>query len=363
MNEKMYARLNAYLNEIFKYLEVENEFLLRNIEEIAKMNDTFLKFLKNKPLENKTIENHLTCEEILFLTREIIESIDPNYLEDFDSLVASGTLDFSFEQEYEYSYFRHIEENHQVHNVVNINREFNYHDVVVFVHEFIHYISGKEKWGKSYELFTEFLAIYFELYATECLLNKGISSEEIDYNHRLKITGGHASTLCRYEIVLLAYEKFGFIDTNTHQLLSKYFINISEKQFELECYNLYKNLKRIDKKDTEDKENRGQGSKLSEPFIAQNYRYIFGTLLAFYARTYANMDDIVYLNNHINEMDEKSVTEICNSIGINIRLTSEIEEIDWQTQMEVQKMNKEFLTKTFASIEDYLKKYNTNIKR
>jgi hypothetical protein len=364
MNEKRYKELNEYLNEIFKHCEEENFFFLRNIEELAKMNDIFLQYIMDKQIEDKTIENKLTFEDILTITREIIASIDKNYLKDFDTLMASGILDFSFEQEYRDSCFTHIESRGQIYNLVDINREFNYDDVLSFVHEFIHFTNGKEKIGANWNALTEFLSIYFEIYAAEYLFNKGIPNDEIHLMDRLTIAKQHAITLSRYEIVLLAYEKFGPLNKDTYQILSKTILNISEQQFELECYNLYKNLRKIDREESsEKKKTQSRASKLSDAFITRNYRYVFGTLLAFYAKSYVNREDIVYLNNHINEMDEKSVTEICHSIGINIGFSSEIEEMDLQMEVALQKRNTEFLMKTFASMDDYLGKYNNNIKR
>lgn len=366
MNEKRYKELNEYLNEIFKHCEEENFFFLRNIEELAKMNDIFLQYIMNKQIEDKAIENRLTFEDVLTITREIIASIDKNYLKDFDTLIASGILDFSFEQEYRDSSFTHIENRGQIYNLVNINREFNYEDVLSLVHEFIHFTNGKEKIGANWNALTEFLSIYFEIYAAEYLFNKGIPNDEIRLMDRLIVAKKHAITLSRYEIILLAYEKLGSLNKDTYKFLSKTLLNISEQQFALECYNLYKNLRRIDKEfkeSSEKKKIQSRASKLSDTFITRNYRYVFGTLLAFYAKSYVNREDVVYLNNHINEMDEKSVTEICHSMGINIGFSSEIEEMDLQMETALQKMNTEFLMKTFASMDDYLGKYNNNIKR
>ena len=366
MNEKRYKELNAYLNEIFKYCEEENYFLLRNIEELAKMNDLFLQYIMDKPVEDKTIENNMTFEEVLTETRFIIASIDKGYLKDFDQLLETGVLDFSFKQEYDDSCFTHIEKDDQIYNLVNINREFNYNDVLSLVHEFIHFTNGKGKIGATWNVFTEFLSIYFEIYAAEYLFNKGVLSNEISYKDRLRIAKGHAGVFSRYEIVLLAYEKFGALDKNTYQFLTNYILNISEKQFELECYNLYNNLSRIDhafKEDRKWQKEQRKTSKWSDTFITSNYRYILGTLLAFYARKYVDMDKIVFLNNHLNVMDEKSITEICHSMGINVGLISEIEEVDFQIVAAYDEMNKKFLMKAFASMDDYLDKYNNNIKR
>lgn len=366
MNEQRYKELNEYLNEIFKYCEENNYFLLRNIEELARMNDLFLQYIMDKPIENKTIENHMTFEEVITITREIITSIDKGYLKDFDQLLETGALDFSFNREYDDSCFTHIEEKGQIHNLIDINREFNYNDVLSLVHEFIHFTNGKETVGANWQVLTEFFSIYFEIYATEYLFNKGVLDNEMSYKDRLRIAKGHASAFSRYEIVLLAYEKFGALDKNTQQFLSNYILNISEKQFELECYNLYNNLRRIDdafKEDRKWQKEQRKTSKWSDSFITSNYRYVLGTILAFYARKHVDMDKLIACNNYLSTMEEKSVTEICHEMGINIGLASEIEEMDSQIAVAHQKLNKDFLMKAFASMNDYLEQYHNNIKR
>ena len=46
--KEIYNKLNYYLNEICKYLEKENAFLLENIYAISRLNDEVLKHRKNR---------------------------------------------------------------------------------------------------------------------------------------------------------------------------------------------------------------------------------------------------------------------------------------------------------------------------
>ena len=46
--------------------------------------------------------------------------------------------------------------------------------------------------------------------------------------------------------------------------------------------------------------------------------YVLGTFLAIYAHKYCDFNDIVNLNNHIHELDYKSIIDICLSIGIDL---------------------------------------------
>lgn len=96
-----------------------------------------------------------------------------------------------------------------------------------------------------------------------------------------------------------------------------------------------KNLSLVEQNNREKIKDKSLGCVLSEEFITQNYRYILGTILAIYARKYANFDDIVHLNNHIGEYDNKSVYDICLSIGIDIK-------------------DDQFLQKTFQALDEYV---------
>lgn len=318
--KEIYDKLNYYLNNICNYLEKEHPFLLENIDKICRINDAFLRFLKSYSLDNKTIQNNLTYEEVYYLAREIIENIDKNYLESFDNLIQSGELDFSYENDYNDSECVSMYKNEKVvKQIININREFNYNDVRLLVHEFIHYTNGKKQ-SINRNYFGEFLSIYFEFYAIDYLLKKGISKEEIDYLYRIKNVKRHSTIFYQYEIILLAYTKFGNLDDNTLTLLQEFFLNIKREVFEKKCTTLCKNLCIAEEKNKDRiKENPNElGCALAEEFMAYNYKYILGTFLAVYAHKYSDFNDIVNLNNHINEFNDKTVYDICSGIGIDL---------------------------------------------
>ncbi len=317
--KKIYDKLNDSLNDICKYLENKDSFFLRNIYSIARLNDSFLKFIEKYPLDHETIQNHLTYEDVYQLAREIIEQIDKKYLADFDTLIESGELDFSYNHEYDDSECITICKDNQVKHIININREFNYNDVVLLVHEFIHYTNAK-KFSTNRYFFSEFLSIYFELFAVDYLLDKGIHKKEIDYLDRIKSTKQHSIILSQYEIVLLAFLKFGRLNHETVSLLQQYFLDISEDDFKKECTILHKNLCIVEENHKEIIQQNPDklGCILSNEFISYNYRYILGTFLAFYAHKYANFEDVVALNNRICETDNQTIPEVCLSIGINL---------------------------------------------
>jgi len=333
MQKQDYKKLNTYLNDIFNILKDDNNFLIKNILFIAKMNDAYLDLISNYEISNYTKENKLTYEEIYLLAREIIASINLKYLEDYDNLIESGQLDFGYNNEYNDSYFIHE------HNLINIRREFNYNDVISLVHEFIHYTNGKEKQSKNRYLLTEFLSIYFEMYALDYLIAKDISKEEIGLYDRLISTLVNAKKIYTYEIVFLAYEKFGNIDEDTINYLNEYYLSISKDDFLEECMNLLNCFIEKDKTNN----NSENIYEIVIPFF-NHYRYLIGTLIAFYAKDYCKLEDIVNLNNHINDdIGNMDTIQVLRKIGINVS-------------------SEEFLNKALESIEVYIKKYSNQKK-
>ncbi len=339
--QEIYNKLNYYLNEICKYLEKHDTFLLDNIYGIAKINHEFLKHLESYNLNNKTKQNKLTFEDVFLFAREIIQNIDKNYLKSFDNLIKNGELDFSFENVYEDSHCISMYKENQLRQLININREFNYNDVISLIHEFIHYTNGKED-SKNRYYFTEFLSIYFEFYAIDYLLKKGMNSEEIDYFHRIKSVKKHSIIFFQYEVILLAFIKFGNLSENSVSLLNQYFFSIKKETFERECSNLCRNLVLAEQvqKEKIKKDYKLLGQLISEEFMTQNYRYILGTFLAIYAFKYSKFEDIVYLNNHIHEYCDKSVYDICLSMGIDLK-------------------DRNFISKTLLAIDEYVDNKNS----
>ncbi len=322
--EEIYKKLNSYLNEICKYLEEEDSFLLEEIDKISVLNDDFYSYIKDFPLDNEVRVNHITYEEVCLVARKIVSSIDENYLESFDKLLESGILDFSYEKDYDDSHCVAYFKNGKLkRKEININRKFNYDDVRVLIHEFIHFTNmGKPTINEHY--FGEFLSIYFEMYANDYLLKEGIPKEELDILFRLRSAKSHAKKLLQYEVILLAYSKFGKIDESTVPLLQEYFLNINEETFNKECESLFNYINKLECK--YDNDRREVLENICE-VLNEDYRYLLGTVLAIYARKYASFDSIVKLNNHINNIDNLNVSQVCKIIGIDITKEEFEEEI------------------------------------
>lgn len=342
MTEEQYKKLKNYLNDIFMYLEIKDEFLIYNIFNIHFISKEYLEFIQDYTLEIENKKNNLTFNEVYLLAREIIESINKDYLEKYDKLIETGTLDFNYENEYIDSHYMYDNEKESI----NINRSFNYNDVILLIHEFIHSTNNKERCSINRYLLTEFLSIYYETYAIDYLINnKNISKEEINYFDRIFNTKIKCSRFSLYEVVLLAYQQFGHIDKNTIKLLRENYFDIEESQFSEECLNCLNNFERMEKNYIEDIrtekqfDNKELASKLSLS-ISTDYRYILGTILAFYANKNCDMNKITYLNDHINDEDYaySSIYNILLSIDIDLN-------------------DEKFYAKAFENIDEYINRY------
>ena len=317
--QNIYSKLNDYLNDICVYLQEENSILLDNMPTIILWNDTFLKDIQKYHFNIELKENHLTYEDVFLIAREIIATISKSYLKSFDNLISSGELDFSYEQSYTDSNCQIIYNQDQIHQSININREFNCNDVITLIHEFIHYTNTNIKEiSDTQNYLEEFLSIYFELYSVDPIIKKGIL-ESNDFK-RILITKKHASTFCNYEIPLLSFIYFGPINNDTPSLLHQYFPEIKTTYFKKECMNLYTDLNLIEQKyQIEIAKNPNlRGKFLSEEFITKNYKYVLGALLAIYALKYSKIEDMVSLNNQIHEYTFMNASDILKKVGIDI---------------------------------------------
>lgn len=325
MTEKEYQELNEYLNGCFIELEKSDPTFLKNMIYFIKISETYVHTLKKYPFDNKKekINDKITFEETYLLAREIIENINPVYLEQYDKLISSGELDFSYNREYWGSHFLYDTGNGNTE--ININMKFTYDDALSLVHEFIHKTNYSKYHKENRYLITEFLSIYFEVYGKKYLIEKGISKDSF-VDDRIIATFKSASYFNWYGLVLLTYNEIGNIDENSYKFLNKYYgINIKKEEFEEECKIVLEKIKNEEKKfilehcnEKEIKEEK-KYKRLSR-LGNENYRYIMGTVLAYYALKHCDINKIIYLNDHINEFPYTDIElpEVLNTIGINL---------------------------------------------
>ena len=313
MTEEMYKRLNDYLNDIFIELDKKDKIFVDNLKSIVILN-TIIDKLFNGCITSECKVNNLSFNDVFLLGREIIEYINPKYLEEYDELISSGKLEFNYDGNCESAVYYKLNSDIKF---IDIERHFNYEDVITLIHEFIHYSELKEKNKTTYnrEFLTEFIAIYFEKIAEKYLIEeKNVPIDEISLNLREISLYRHNREFYEYSVILLAYEKFGNINENTTNDLDK-LLKFKDNSFERECIELLQKFDKINETNNE-KDSVIKMTKL----VNYNYKYIVGTFLAHYALEHSKIEDMVKLNDNINteEYVNLSVEEILNTVGIKI---------------------------------------------
>lgn len=316
MTDEMYKRLNDYLNDIFIKLNKKDQIFVDNLSNFAFLNTNIVKFFKDTHRVNSiSKKNNLTFNDVYLLAREIIEKINPEYLSDFDKLLDSGELNFDYDNEIDGGIMSYDETNGQLIKNIDIGRSFNYTDVKILVHEFFHYLNLNDILSFNRVFFTEFISIYFELKAQNYLLEeKKIPNDEIDINDRIIMFLNDNYILFDYIYILMAYENLGDINRNTPNDLKEVLYS-SDDLFESECIRFLKYCDKINQKyDREEAVN-----KMTKQFN-QHYKYIIGTLLAYYADKHCKIEDMIKLNDNINSIEYASLSmeEVLNTVGIKI---------------------------------------------
>ena len=342
MKKEDYKRLNDYLNDTFIYLSGHDGFFIQNMRSIFIFNNMLYGKLKDIELEHKFHENNLTFEDVYELARNEIEKINSNYLENFDKLIDSGRLEFFLHEQNmiikESTYYENLSEiennEEEIRNdsvcsynngdyFIDLARTYNYDDVLMLIHEFIHSTNSSKNMGEYRYILTEFFSIYFEMLSQKDLLENGINTSELDIFDRIKSTGMISKKIVKYDLAFMAYNLFGNVKEDSYEDLEKYHIVSSTKEeFESVCINL---LKYFDYQkivyNNENKEfNLYNYRKCISKLFSSGYRYLFGTLFACYLLENGNKDKVVWLNDHINDEEIKKMNfiDVLKIIGIDL---------------------------------------------
>ena len=242
-----YEKLNEYFKDIYTYLQKKNPYLLNNICKITTLSGTVLNLLRDFNFDVNMRENNLSIQDVESMARAIIEKLNKDYLESFDKLVESKELRFSDNERFVGSdVYSHIEDDGKITKMVSIERKYNYSDVRILVHEFIHYTTC-ECFFINREILSEFLAIYFELHVVDNLLGQGIPMEEIDYTFRLESFKTCQMYLSRYGPLLFVYLAKGKLDSDSYVAIKSSFPNISYKDYNIMSKGLMSYLNAVKK--------------------------------------------------------------------------------------------------------------------
>ncbi len=324
MTEEQYQKLNRYLNDCFQALEVNDSFFLRNLKYICYISDCFIEKVGPLQLEDQSIQNHLSFQDVYLLAREMIEYINPSYLKQFDTILNDGTLDFGYEHEYYDSYYTFNSDIEQ--SEININREFHYGDVPALIHEFFHLLNGNVKDKSIYRyLFTEFISIYFEIQTISYLMDiKQIPKEEINVYDRILTTLKSCKIVNRYIMPFIFYEELGEVHPKNIALLQHEF-SIPEKQYVQCCKDLLQHFERWDHEYNQSHlQDESVDYQSRNDYFAQffhEYRYILGTLLAFYATQHISIPTMIAFNDQINAFKCTNIIDLLKQqLGIDMNV-------------------------------------------
>lgn len=326
---KHYKKLNTYLNDICVYLEKYHPYLVQYIKELVILNNNIYSIIKDKDYTVDTDDqetDYLTFLEVYEMARNIIGNIDSSYINAYDQILNNGELEFGYNKEFSDSSVIITRTNHGIKRIIDIDRSFDYNEVRTLVHEFIHYTAG-HFFNNNRSFLSEFLAIYFEMIAVKKLED---DNKLVDYYFRLKTLRKSGNRFYGYGIVLFAYISFGNINEDTYKDVCRVFKSFNQESFNKHCSYVYKVLKNIENeskyKFTDDYELRCKMA--AAKFMAGDYLYIVGVILAIYAHQYCDNNAILYLNSHLSSFDNMNIEEVLNYIGIDIHNEEFMKELE-----------------------------------
>ena len=300
MKKEDFDIINNYFNELavklFSSKDIENNYF-----DFIVLNDSYINYFRNRYFQENSYRveirnNHITFQEVLDISRNIIESINPAYLEKFDELLIGGILDVSYEDEYDDSHVRHEFYKGKLQSrLININRAFNYTDIEVMIHEFMHYVCYTGE-GTKNKILGEFISVYFELYAIEYIYkNYKVDIEELFYNRRLINIFYQSSEVEKMEVPFFIYKTFGNLDENSYKDAKEFFDKYNEDNYKYECHEILKLIEKENNQDTERIE------------IDKAHYYLIATFLAYYFRKTSDINTVLNFVNNINNIENKDL--------------------------------------------------------
>lgn len=314
MTNEEYIELNEYLNEAFMQLEKYDFFFIDNIEMIEYINSLYCELVGEYEFDTSKKDQNLTYEEVYNLAREIIESINPNYLELFDNMINNGDLDFDYEDKYTESHVMYKLGDTERFRLVNIKRTYNYEEVKMLVHEFIHYTNSTASTVRRHIL-SEYLSISAELYAEDYMLNKGINIDDVNSSVRLESTYQRCADFSWVFDALIVYKELGSLNNENLKFAEENIIDIPEEELKTQCKRLLYSIREYNKK--QEKEPEDKKAEFYEQMVSL-YQYLLGTVFGFYTKDHVDKKVFVDMNDHINDDNEETAIDYLLKAGIEI---------------------------------------------
>ncbi|MBR1413232.1 MAG: hypothetical protein IJ574_00995 [Bacilli bacterium] len=304
MNALQYKILNKYLEYIIKQANKTFDYYVKNHSTLYSMNNFFYDYITSiinyNPYE-LPLEININNNELLSMAREVIESINHEYLKKFDEYVKYDCIKIDKDLKSVYKVFS---------DNIEIERTNNYENVATIVHEFIYSLTYTPNSSINSRILSEMMAIYYELYTIDYLIDiKKINPKFIDYNFRLRNTIDCTELINEYSIIILAYQAFGKLDKNKIENISSYLNNFDLEQFRDKSTKLFNEMSFT---------NNIRDNLLLAEDIFGSYEYLYSTLLAFYNREKLTIEEMNTLLYNINEYEHYFVNELLMEYGIDI---------------------------------------------
>ena len=330
MNKDDYIKLNKYLNNIFNYLEKNDKYLFMYLNNIYNISLHIYESFNDLYFDDNETTNNLSFIDIIYRVENIIKKIDCKYILDLKNILNNGELNFSYNKEEEGNYF--LSENGL--GIINIDREYNFQDVINLVHEFGHYLCNKgKKQTKIGYLLDEFIGRYFEIQAVEYLISNGYKEKELKSSLLIEYLLDNIYEFIKNYPLIIMYYHFGAIDLESRELFCKFFYFIDEDDFNELCQEkleLFDYIKSEYLKDCINNPYIVDESDLifeMAKVFSEDYRYILGTVLALYP---LNKNDIIDLVDNLNTKKYENLTlsDILKKLDIDINSDVFIKNID-----------------------------------
>ena len=298
-------------------LQLGDNFFLDNLYTFGEVSVDLMNLLENHEFHEEKKEDNFTFLQIFEKAKEVMKSINPDYLEEFSKLVESGKIvaDYNiFDVPYlerDYGNSRYGPKD----DTIYFGHSFSYDAIPILIHEYFHKLNHSDNIARF--VLSEFISIYFELYAYEYLKYHDVKSEELSLSKRLEFTWEDAVITANESFYLYTYNLFGKFDESTYSYID--YSQVSRKDFELELKNKLKQFERIEKNYNEiNEEDRINFREHLALMHNGSYKYILGAILAYYSLYFKTPNDVLKLNDVFINNEDISLNDALNIIGVEL---------------------------------------------
>ena len=345
------------LNNYLKMISEDFPFVFEEMINRLNLSYNYLSYVNLDDINSEFVITDISNEYIIAFTREIINDIDPKLLKLFDKINNDGKIIIhnNDDKDSDNCLTDANKDGKYIPNEIHITNDGNYSSVCSLVHEFMHYTnlianlynkSNPDNYLFRMEL-TEFISIYFEMYARDYLLNNyDIDKEDIDTYYRFEDNDKNARCEIMMGIPFLIYkinDRFNYnlfkendyIESNKkvyEAIIDNFYDNL---QLQISNINFYEGIKNTNfDNDLLNKTKAVVTDTFNYHFADNNY--LKCTLLAYSAKKNLTKEDVLEFNklisskaaydNKINKAIYKKIMNIYNNLHNDEQLYEDLYE-------------------------------------